>query len=36
MYIDFKSKVAELGIYIGEKKYIGLGLGYKGNKFINY
>ena len=29
MYIDFKSKVAELGIYIGEKKLIGRGLGYK-------
>lgn len=34
MFIDYKSKVAELGIYIGEKKYIGLGLGTKAIKLL--
>lgn len=34
MFIDFKSKVTELGIYIGEKKYMGLGLGTKALRLL--
>ena len=34
MFIDYKSKVAELGIYIGEKKHMGLGLGTKALRLL--